>query len=135
MIERKEIKFTTKHALERPDARVRSKIPGPFASEFEFYPRQIVHAEFPFKPHYAIIKEDLGDSVDVYVVTTKNRYDSDENSVRVETSDFVPFGKTCFIKCGEVITIHKSSIQNLYEEPLPPCFISEINDIEVRLDE
>jgi len=125
----------TKHALERPDAGVRWKISGPFTSDDEFNRGQIIHADFPFKPHYAIIKEDLGGSVDVYVVTTNNMYDSDINAVRIEPSDLVPFGKSCFIKCGEVVTINKSSIQNLYGESLPPCFISEISDIEVSLDE
>ena len=125
----------TKHALERPDARVRLKKPGPFPPEFEFYHGQIIHAKFTFKPHYAIIKEDLGGSVDVYVVTSKERYDSDDDAVRIEPSHLVPFGKKSFIKCGEVLTIPKTDIQNLYEEPLPSGFISEIQDIEEEMNE
>ena len=93
----------------------------------EFERGTIVHAEFEFGPHYAIVWErDGGGHVKLLVVSQKSRLAERSDTLKIEPSNNVPWKRNSFVKCEEKIRVPIAKIQKVYSGLLPDNMIEEI---------
>ena len=106
---------------------------NPIFELVEFELGTIVHAEFEFGPHYAIVwQRDGDDHVELLVVSSKPRLAERSDTVKIEPSGYVPWKKDSYVKCEEQIRLPMTKIQKVYSGFLPEISIEEIEDMVQR---
>ena len=105
--------------------------------DMEYQLGTIVHAKFPFTAstrnpegkHYAIVSQRLTEqTVELLLVSSipglASRVGMD--CVEIESSDDVPFTRTCYIKCDQPFQFQIENLDVVYAGLLPRITVSEI---------
>ena len=105
--------------------------------DMEYQLGTIVHGKFPFTAsprnpegnHYAIVSKRLTEqTVELLLVSSNPNLASrvGKDCVEIESSDDVPFTKTCYIKCDQPFQWQIKNLDVVYAGLLPQKSVSEI---------
>ena len=108
--------------------------------DLEYQRGTIVHAKFPFTAstrnpegkHYAIVSKRLTEqTIELLLVSSNPKLKSrvSKDCVEIESSDDVPFTKTCYIKCEESFQFWIEKLDVVYAGLLPRKTVSEIERV------
>jgi hypothetical protein len=96
-------------------------------SDLEYQRGTIVHANFHFGSHYAIVyNRPFDDFVDLLVVSSRENLRERDDCVEVTPSDEVPFKRVSFIKCDEIHRVSIKNLETVYSGLLPQNHVLEI---------
>ena len=61
-------------------------------------PGMVIHANFPFGRHYAVVRKDTGESLEVHVVTSKRWPREIHPTIPIDSNEGLPFSRISFIQ-------------------------------------
>lgn len=76
---------------------------------------QVIHYQFPFGRHYAIVVDAHFSTVDLLVISTSTGSAELEECVQVMPGDRTPMRKECYIKCNEILRVRVDGIDNTFD--------------------
>tara|TARA_B100000029_G_C17341303_1_gene875382 strand:+ start:328 stop:690 length:363 start_codon:yes stop_codon:yes gene_type:complete len=101
--------------------------------DLEYQLGTIVHANFHFGGHYAIVyTRSSDDFVDLLVVSSREYLEGRDDCVEVTPSDEVPFKRVSFIKCDEIHRVSIEDLETVYSGLLPQNYVLEIEALLER---
>ncbi|MAV57510.1 MAG: hypothetical protein CMA14_01430 [Euryarchaeota archaeon] len=90
-------------------------------------PGTMIHANFTFGKHYAVVSEDRGGSLEVHPVTSRKWPEEIHPTVRIEPNEGLPFSRTSFIQVNTE-TISKDLVDNEFG-PLPEKYFERLQEV------
>ena len=92
-----------------------------------YAPGMVIHANFPFGRHYAVVGEDTGESLEVHVVTSKSWPQGIHPTIPIDSNEDLPFSRPSFIQVNPE-TISKDLVDNEFGL-LPEEYIKRLQEV------
>ena len=92
-----------------------------------YEPGMVIHANFPFGRHYAVVGEDTGESLEVHVVTSRKWPKEIHPTIPIYPNEELPFSRTSYIQVNTE-TISKDLVDNEFGL-LPEKYIKRLQEV------
>lgn len=76
-----------------------------------YEPGMVIHANFPFGRHYAVVGEDTGEGLEVHVVTSQRWSKDIHPTIPIDSNEGLPFSRISFIQI-KTESISKDLVDN-----------------------